>query len=245
MSFEHKLLPIVESGHGSYRFLFQLLHPSMILPNSIPSHMGQWVFSSSNPGSGNAQFQIIVDSNPSLRISDTISFEHDTQYLGISTKENLFIVFLPGSDSIESLWCSYDEVEQGSWFGSETQYTFIFSGLQFDSSSIIYPDSTLSHVNFSYRYDNGWNINWEEGQQQHTIATPIPQITLGGIFRPMTLRPASGVSNSNLLPIFSADAYPNPFSQSTEITFTSETSGHADISIVNLLGNEVAHLFSG
>ena len=40
-------------------------------------------------------------------------------------------------------------------------------------------------------------------------------------------------------------SFPNPFSQSTEITFTSEAVGYADVSIVNLLGMEVAHLFSG
>ncbi len=39
--------------------------------------------------------------------------------------------------------------------------------------------------------------------------------------------------------------YPNPFSQSTEITFTSPTSGYAEVSIVNMLGVEVARLFSG
>ena len=39
--------------------------------------------------------------------------------------------------------------------------------------------------------------------------------------------------------------YPNPFSQSTNITFSSQASGYADVSIVNLLGAEVAHLFSG
>ncbi len=39
--------------------------------------------------------------------------------------------------------------------------------------------------------------------------------------------------------------YPNPFSQSTQITFTSPTSGYAEVSIVNMLGVEVARLFSG
>ena len=38
---------------------------------------------------------------------------------------------------------------------------------------------------------------------------------------------------------------PNPFSQSTTISFTSETGGYAEISVVNLLGAEVAHVFSG
>jgi hypothetical protein len=40
-------------------------------------------------------------------------------------------------------------------------------------------------------------------------------------------------------------SYPNPFSQSTQIAFTSESAGYADISIVNLLGEQVARLFSG
>jgi hypothetical protein len=40
-------------------------------------------------------------------------------------------------------------------------------------------------------------------------------------------------------------SYPNPLSQSTTISFTSEASGYAEISIVNLLGVEVAQLFSG
>ncbi|HET6402939.1 MAG TPA: hypothetical protein VFH95_16265 [Candidatus Kapabacteria bacterium] len=40
-------------------------------------------------------------------------------------------------------------------------------------------------------------------------------------------------------------SFPNPFSQSTNITFTSQAAGYADVSIVNLLGAEVAHLFSG
>ena len=39
--------------------------------------------------------------------------------------------------------------------------------------------------------------------------------------------------------------YPNPFSQSTQITFTSQTAGYAEVSIVNMLGVEVARLFSG
>jgi photosystem II stability/assembly factor-like uncharacterized protein len=39
--------------------------------------------------------------------------------------------------------------------------------------------------------------------------------------------------------------FPNPFSQSTQITFSPESAGYADISIVNLLGEQVASIFSG
>lgn len=41
------------------------------------------------------------------------------------------------------------------------------------------------------------------------------------------------------------DIYPNPLSRSTTITFTPQSSGFANISIVNLLGTEVVHLYSG
>jgi ligand-binding sensor domain-containing protein len=39
--------------------------------------------------------------------------------------------------------------------------------------------------------------------------------------------------------------YPNPFSQSTTITFSSPESGAAEVTIVNLLGSQVARIFSG
>jgi hypothetical protein len=44
---------------------------------------------------------------------------------------------------------------------------------------------------------------------------------------------------------FEIQSYPNPFTQSTQISFTSESAGYADISIVNLLGELVARIFSG
>jgi len=40
-------------------------------------------------------------------------------------------------------------------------------------------------------------------------------------------------------------AYPNPFSQSTTITFSSPESGVGEVTIVNLLGTQVARLFEG
>jgi hypothetical protein len=43
----------------------------------------------------------------------------------------------------------------------------------------------------------------------------------------------------------SITAYPNPFTQSTTITFSSPESGVAEVTIVNLLGTEVKRIFSG
>jgi hypothetical protein len=39
--------------------------------------------------------------------------------------------------------------------------------------------------------------------------------------------------------------YPNPFTQSTTITFTTPESGAATVTIVNILGTAVARIFSG
>lgn len=43
----------------------------------------------------------------------------------------------------------------------------------------------------------------------------------------------------------SITAYPNPLKQSTTVTFSSPESGQAEVTIVNLLGTEVARIFSG
>ncbi len=66
-----------------------------------------------------------------------------------------------------------------------------------------------------------------------------------GIWR----RPLSGIG-SNVVEFTPASssvlaAYPNPFSRSIIISFTSLNSGEADVSIVNLLGAPVARIFSG
>ncbi len=54
----------------------------------------------------------------------------------------------------------------------------------------------------------------------------------------------AGVERPPQLPSI-LSAFPNPFSQSTQITFTSPSAGYAEVSIVNMLGVEVARLFSG
>jgi photosystem II stability/assembly factor-like uncharacterized protein len=63
--------------------------------------------------------------------------------------------------------------------------------------------------------------------------------------RPLTQIIAGlGVENfSKTKPLFSS--YPNPFSQSTSIKFTSDNPDLAQVSVVNLLGTEVARLYSG
>jgi photosystem II stability/assembly factor-like uncharacterized protein len=53
------------------------------------------------------------------------------------------------------------------------------------------------------------------------------------------------VSSSTSISAPQIQSYPNPFSQSTQITFSSQAAGYAEVSIVNMLGVEVARVFSG
>jgi ligand-binding sensor domain-containing protein len=69
--------------------------------------------------------------------------------------------------------------------------------------------------------------------------------TIHGVWR----RSISDFNNSSVSPIASIEnslrCYPNPFSSSTTINFTTPESGVATVAMVNILGTEVAHLFSG
>jgi len=56
---------------------------------------------------------------------------------------------------------------------------------------------------------------------------------------------ASGVPQNSQISPQKIQSYPNPLTQSTKISFTSAESGAAEVTIVNLLGSEVARLFSG
>jgi hypothetical protein len=69
--------------------------------------------------------------------------------------------------------------------------------------------------------------------------------SLGLWRRPVSDSGISSVSQPPTVASSEIRIYPNPFSGSTTISFTSESSGYAEVSIVNALGAEVAHLYSG
>jgi hypothetical protein len=177
-------------------------------------------------------------------MGDTLNYYFDEFYFGMY---HLSIIFVPGFDSIASLTYSFDTTFNGNMSGFDHEYSFSLFGLRYDSISIICPDSSLSHAAFTKSYDDGsvLAINGGGILQSHSTSVGLLSMTLGGIVRPITLSIPAAVSmptrNSNV----SLQSYPNPFSQSTTISFTPESSGYADVSIVNLLGTEVAHLFSG
>ncbi len=69
----------------------------------------------------------------------------------------------------------------------------------------------------------------------------VDDISLAG----NAINPFVSVQPTPQVPQFgSVQSYPNPFSRSTTITFTSQ-SGFANVSIMNLLGSQVAQIFSG
>jgi hypothetical protein len=69
----------------------------------------------------------------------------------------------------------------------------------------------------------------------------------GGVWRrPLSeMIPAQSVVTEAPMGKQAIQSHPNPFFQSTQISFTSPEAGYADISIVNLLGEQVARIFSG
>ncbi len=63
--------------------------------------------------------------------------------------------------------------------------------------------------------------------------------------RPLSDFGISSVAQTPNTPSPQIQIFPNPFSQFAQITFTSPSAGYADVSIANMLGAQVAQLFSG
>ncbi len=203
---------------------------------------------------GSTEIAIFVDSN------SYYSFSHDTLRYGIETGvpypgleqghggRHLSIIFVPGHDSISSLTYSNDTEYSGLRWGLSNEYSLSLSGLNYDSTSVFCRDSSLSHAIFTGSFFTSFDYpygNQTDHNQTVTTVYGLTSVILGGIIRPITLSASAAVSIPTLNSNVSPQSYPNPFTQSTTIQFTQKTSSYADISIVNLLGAEVAHLYSG
>jgi hypothetical protein len=114
------------------------------------------------------------------------------------------------------------------------------------SCSALHPDAIFRSS------DNGFdwvNVGSSLGRYIRTMAIIKPYIFVGtdsGIWR----RPLSDFGISAVAPVSTVNktelqTYPNPFSQSTQISFTPQASGYAEVSVFNQLGVEVSRLFSG
>jgi hypothetical protein len=93
---------------------------------------------------------------------------------------------------------------------------------------------------------NGAPINYYGGFNPPDADGYLFLGTESGVWRrPLSDFGISSVSQTPSVAQPKIQSYPNPFSQSTEIAFTSATAGYADVSVVNILGAPVAHMFSG
>ncbi len=103
-------------------------------------------------------------------------------------------------------------------------------------------------------------LSVDQGTTWNAVNTGLTDLTVytiaandsflyAGTFDGLWRRPLSNFSNSAVTPITSVEnsltSYPNPFILSTTINFNAPESGVADMSIVNILGTEVARIFSG
>lgn len=112
--------------------------------------------------------------------------------------------------------------------------------------------STNNGLNWSYGLDNN---TWPQGNETSLFISETDLFVgssfgngaqYGGIWRrPLSDFGISSVAQTPATTSSQIQIYPNPFSQSTQITFTSQAAGYAEVSIVNMLGVEVARLFSG
>jgi hypothetical protein len=71
----------------------------------------------------------------------------------------------------------------------------------------------------------------------------LKQIDRDGKFEYSKEIEATAVGTPNVLAL--SQNYPNPFNPTTNISFTVPSSGHATLKVINILGQEVATLFSG
>ena len=139
----------------------------------------------------------------------------------------------------------------------DTNWVHADSGLQYSQ--------TISFVTFSDDLfagtDKGMFVTTNDGQKWIACSTGLRDSNIHGITimdrylfaatdHGVWRRPLSDFGISSVTQLSASNKklriYPNPLSHSTTtIAFTPETSGYADVSIVNLLGTQVAHLFSG
>ena len=98
------------------------------------------------------------------------------------------------------------------------------------------------------QHDYSWT---HLGVAQGTYYYRIKQVDLDGTTHytdavQVTVDGVTGVENKTVPEVFSlAQNYPNPFNPSTTIRFTVETKGFAILTVFNMIGQEIATLFSG
>ena len=175
-------------------------------------------------------------------IRDTLNYT--LSYQCSTFEEHLTIVFAHGHDSI--ILFKYQLNASGSDYARESRshsQEFELAGLLYDDTSIICPDSSITLHSASV--GESYTTTEDLLDENESNFIDMTSMNLSGIFRPTHLSYFASVSNPEVASGMSIRSYPNPFSQSATISFTPEASGYAEVSVMNLLGVEIARLFSG
>ncbi len=150
---------------------------------------------------------------------------------------------------------STDQGATWHWVNSNlpTQYEWVYA-LAVSGSNIFAGFNNQGGLYLSTNEGNSWS-SVATGLVDSSIATLtvignylFAGMPSGGVWRrPLSDFGISSVAQTSTVNSTQSEIhiFPNPFSQSTQINFTSQTAGYAEVSIVNMLGVEVARVFSG
>jgi hypothetical protein len=206
-------------------------------------HLGEKTFAGSNSGifvtNDSGESWVPLPSNDTLR---NIRFLASLgPYIFAATEDSLYRSADSGR-SWMNIWNLINPLWRNFSFGEEDGNLLVCSG-QFPN---VYrsSDSGLSWNYFGQSVNSGiCNIGPFYSTQNFMYYNSVGEYLYR---RPLSDFNNLGVVSSNISASSpQIQSYPNPFSQSTQITFTSQAAGYAEVSIVNMLGVEVARLFSG
>ncbi|HET6400459.1 MAG TPA: hypothetical protein VFH95_03585 [Candidatus Kapabacteria bacterium] len=135
---------------------------------------------------------------------------------------------------------TWSRVDSAGWPGTRQLATY---------GNIVF-DADNGSFNFSSDDGSSWTIMQDNLFASSECVTFKDGYVFVGSNNSVWRRPLSdfGISSVAQTPVAAQTeihSFPNPFTQSTEITFTTQAAGYAEVSIVNALGAEVARLYSG
>ncbi|MFI5263643.1 MAG: hypothetical protein ACHQM6_03910 [Candidatus Kapaibacterium sp.] len=156
---------------------------------------------------------------------------------------------------------SSDNGDSWSWTMADTIWRhteFVFNSICIDSSDRIFvghngglPPVYIGGIAYSTNNGDTWNEN-DAGLGYNSIEV-IAIDNKGYVFagsqgqglfrRAISELAVESPNQKSIVP--SLSSFPNPFSQSTSIKFSTDKAGFARVSVLNLLGAEVAEVFAG
>ncbi|MFI5202047.1 MAG: hypothetical protein ACHQNE_06645, partial [Candidatus Kapaibacterium sp.] len=104
---------------------------------------------------------------------------------------------------------------------------------------------TNDSTNWRSMDDSLLDMTWAMGLSKNDEYVFVGTDGQGVWRRPLSDFGISSVAQTPPVAPMEIQSYPNPFSQRATISFTTESPGYADVRIMNLLGAEVARLYSG